>query len=119
MCFQGKVEHYRVIQKDNKLTIDEEEIFDNLAELVEVCMVYLSLCFDMLKLTFLQHYVQDADGLCTKLVQSVAKPGKANFFVNRKDFEEAGWIIQENDLEVSLMKILFIWTLNILFVFGK
>ena len=36
MCYQGKVEHYRVIYKDNKLTIDEEEFFSNLAELVEV-----------------------------------------------------------------------------------
>ena len=36
VCYQGKVEHYRVIYKDNKLTIDEEEFFSNLAELVEV-----------------------------------------------------------------------------------
>jgi c-src tyrosine kinase len=37
VCWQGRVEHYRVIYKDiNQLTIDEEEYFDNLAQLVEV-----------------------------------------------------------------------------------
>lgn len=36
VCYNGRVEHYRVIYKDNKLTIDEEEFFDNLAQLIEV-----------------------------------------------------------------------------------
>ena len=36
VCFNGKVEHYRVIYKDNKLTIDEEEYFENLSQLVQV-----------------------------------------------------------------------------------
>lgn len=31
-----QVEHYRVIYKDNKLTIDEDEYFDQLTKLVEV-----------------------------------------------------------------------------------
>ncbi|KAK2705363.1 hypothetical protein QYM36_017408 [Artemia franciscana] len=79
VCYQGKVEHYRVIYKDSKLTIDEEEYFTNLAELVE-------------------HYEKDADGLCTHLTISVPKKGKQDFFVDRKAFEEAGWVIQENDL---------------------
>lgn len=52
-------------------------------------------------LEFFQHYEKDADGLCTQLERSVAKQGKAEFFVDRKDFEEAGWIIQEKDLQVS------------------
>jgi c-src tyrosine kinase len=29
------VEHYRVIARNNKLTIDEEEFFENLTQLVE------------------------------------------------------------------------------------
>ena len=37
VCYQGKVEHYRVIFKDNRVTIDEEEFFENLTKLVEVC----------------------------------------------------------------------------------
>jgi len=40
VCYQGKVEHYRVIYKDSKLTIDEEEYFTNLAELVEVTSLW-------------------------------------------------------------------------------
>lgn len=34
----SKVEHYRVKYKDNQLTIDDEEFFENLAQLVEVCI---------------------------------------------------------------------------------
>lgn len=36
VCFQGKVEHYRVKYLDNKLTIDDEEYFENLGQLVVV-----------------------------------------------------------------------------------
>ena len=36
VVFQGKVEHYRVIALQNRLTIDEEEYFENLTKLVEV-----------------------------------------------------------------------------------
>ena len=42
VVFQDKVEHYRVIYKDNKLTIDEEVYFENLTKLVEVSFFY---CF--------------------------------------------------------------------------
>jgi len=50
VCYQGKVEHYRVIAKKNTLTIDEEEKFENLTTLVD-------------------HYMKDADGLCTRLTE--------------------------------------------------
>lgn len=36
VCYIGKVEHYRVKYKDNQLTIDDEEFFENLSQLVEV-----------------------------------------------------------------------------------
>lgn len=36
VCFEEKVEHYRIIYKQNKLTIDEESYFENLTDLVEV-----------------------------------------------------------------------------------
>lgn len=39
VCFNNKVEHYRVIYKDNKLTIDEEEYFENLSQLVDVSLI--------------------------------------------------------------------------------
>ena len=34
--FEKKVEHYRVILKNNRVTVDEEEFFENLVKLVEV-----------------------------------------------------------------------------------
>uniref|UniRef100_A0A8C7U111 Tyrosine-protein kinase n=1 Tax=Oncorhynchus mykiss TaxID=8022 RepID=A0A8C7U111_ONCMY len=46
----GKVEHYRIIYHNGKLSIDEEEFFQNLMQLVE-------------------HYTKDADGLCTRLIK--------------------------------------------------
>jgi c-src tyrosine kinase len=54
VCFQGKVEHYRVKYLDRKLTIDDEEYFDNLNQLVA-------------------HYEHDADGLCTQLMKPLEK----------------------------------------------
>ena len=41
VSYQGDIQHYRVIYKDNKLTIDEEEFFSTLAELVEVSTILL------------------------------------------------------------------------------
>lgn len=82
VCFQGKVEHYRVKYKDNQLTIDDEEFFENLSQLVE-------------------HYEQDADGLCTQLTKSLPKKGKQDFCVDTKKFVEAGWVIQEHELELK------------------
>ena len=37
VCYEGQVEHYRVICKDSQLTIDSEEYFTNLKQLIEVC----------------------------------------------------------------------------------
>ncbi|XP_066980904.1 tyrosine-protein kinase CSK-like isoform X4 [Macrobrachium rosenbergii] len=82
VCFSDKVEHYRVIYKDNKLTIDEEEFFDHLTKLVE-------------------HYEQDADGLCTQLKRSVPKQGKRQYSVDPvKAFKAAGWSINRHDLRL-------------------
>ncbi|XP_026683146.1 tyrosine-protein kinase CSK [Diaphorina citri] len=82
VCFESKVEHYRVKYKEAHLTIDDEEFFENLAQLVE-------------------HYEQDADGLCTQLVKPLPKQGKQEFYVNTKDFIDNGWMIPVQDLEVS------------------
>lgn len=38
----GKVEHYRIIYKNGKLTIDEEGYFENLMQLVEVRIYIIS-----------------------------------------------------------------------------
>ncbi|XP_013140362.1 PREDICTED: uncharacterized protein LOC106104775 isoform X2 [Papilio polytes] len=58
--FRGRVEHYRVKwatapdSQTQRLTIDDEEFFDTMTNLID-------------------HYVQDADGLCTKLVRCLPK----------------------------------------------
>ena len=36
VCSDNRVEHYHIIYRDNKLTIDEEVYFENLTQLVEV-----------------------------------------------------------------------------------
>nr|CAD7459433.1 unnamed protein product [Timema tahoe] len=93
VCYQGKVEHYRVKYKDHQLTIDDEEFFENLAQLVEYHRTHV-IVFPV------QHYEQDADGLCTQLVKSLPKKGKQDFCVDTKAFEKAGWVIPENELEL-------------------
>ncbi|KAJ2949679.1 hypothetical protein O0L34_g15606 [Tuta absoluta] len=65
--YRGHVEHYRVKwatapdSQTQRLTIDDEEFFDNMTDLIH-------------------HYLQDADGLCTKLVRCLPKaaPNGAN-----------------------------------------
>lgn len=77
VCFNEKVEHYRIKYAENKLTIDDDEYFDNLGQLVE-------------------HYTLDSDGLCTKLMK--AQP-KEEFCV--KDFQDNGWEIKMEDLQLK------------------
>ncbi|XP_033120723.1 tyrosine-protein kinase CSK-like isoform X2 [Anneissia japonica] len=74
VCISGKVEHYHVIYKDRKLTIDEEGFFDDLTKLVE-------------------HYKDDADGLVSHLITPVPKKGYA--------FKEKGWAINRNEITVG------------------
>jgi c-src tyrosine kinase len=79
VCFQGKVEHYRVKYLDKKLTIDDEEYFDNLNQLVA-------------------HYEKDADGLCTQLMRPLEK---SQPMMNSNDILTSGWAIQEQDLQLK------------------
>ncbi|KAI6652242.1 epidermal growth factor receptor isoform X1 [Oopsacas minuta] len=80
VAFDAKVEHYRVIHTNSKVTVDEEEFFDSLTELVA-------------------HYESDADGLCIQLLKCVPKDGVKEFEVKLSDFEQAGWLIKKRDLE--------------------
>ena len=36
VAYTGIVEHYRILNKDKKLTVDEEAYFENLIELIQV-----------------------------------------------------------------------------------
>lgn len=73
--WRGRVEHYRVkwaipppgtpgaptgsAPAEHRLTIDDEEFFDTMADLID-------------------HYLQDADGLCTQLVRCLPKQTATN-----------------------------------------
>ncbi|XP_069837587.1 tyrosine-protein kinase CSK isoform X2 [Dendropsophus ebraccatus] len=73
---EGKVEHYRIIYKSGKLTIDEEAYFDNLMQLVE-------------------HYTNDADGLCTSLMKPKLMEGTV---AAQDEFSRSGWALKMKDL---------------------
>ncbi|XP_018576059.1 tyrosine-protein kinase CSK [Anoplophora glabripennis] len=83
VCFQTKVEHYRVKSSRDKLTIDDEEFFDNLEELIE-------------------HYKNDADGLCTKLVKPLPKENEIYSNVTKSVSKESDdlCVIPEQDLVI-------------------
>jgi c-src tyrosine kinase len=80
VCFTNKIEHYHIKFKDNMYTIDDEEEFDNLTQMVE-------------------HYQKDADGLVTRLRVPVAKEGKQQYTVEMDDFKKHGWNIPRDRLE--------------------
>jgi c-src tyrosine kinase len=83
VCFQEKVEHYRVKYLDKKLTIDDEEYFDDLSQLVA-------------------HYEDDADGLCTQLKRPLEKNQSQGLsYMNSTDFIAQGWVIAEQDLHLK------------------
>uniref|UniRef100_A0A7N8X3W4 Tyrosine-protein kinase n=1 Tax=Mastacembelus armatus TaxID=205130 RepID=A0A7N8X3W4_9TELE len=75
----GKVEHYRIIYHDGKLTIDDEEYFENLMQLVE-------------------HYTKDADGLCTRLIKPKLEEGTV---AAQDEFSRSGWVINRKDLKLQ------------------
>ncbi len=45
VSYDSKVEHYHIMYKDTKLTIDEEECFETLNQLIEVRMAFLLVRF--------------------------------------------------------------------------
>ncbi|XP_017767819.1 PREDICTED: tyrosine-protein kinase CSK isoform X2 [Nicrophorus vespilloides] len=87
VCFQNKVEHYRVKYHERNLTIDDEEFFENLEKLIE-------------------HYKNDADGLCTQLIHCLPKeiPKKEPLQIQNSPHIDDLFIIAEQELE-TLEKI--------------
>uniref|UniRef100_A0AAY4DK52 Tyrosine-protein kinase n=1 Tax=Denticeps clupeoides TaxID=299321 RepID=A0AAY4DK52_9TELE len=75
---EGKVEHYRIIYLNGKLSIDEEEYFDNLMQLVE-------------------HYTKDADGLCTRLNKPKLMEGTV---AAQDEFSRSGWALNRKELKL-------------------
>merc|ERR1719273_2405317 len=82
VCFENRVEHYRIIYQDDQITIDEEEYFDNLSKLVE-------------------HYQDDSDGLCTVLGDPLSTAGGVAYSVDKTAFEQAGWTIKREDITLQ------------------
>jgi c-src tyrosine kinase len=76
VCADANVDHYRIQTMDGKLTIDEEEFFVDLDDMIK-------------------HYEKDADGLCYKLVKPLLKQGGKEF-IDRKKF--GVWEINSKDL---------------------
>ncbi|KAL3866738.1 hypothetical protein ACJMK2_044018 [Sinanodonta woodiana] len=83
VCYENRVEHYRIFYRNDKFTIDEEGYFDNLIQLVE-------------------HYQNDADGLCTKLIKPLQNK-KKEFQGANMQFKSCGWEIKLTDLLMGEM----------------
>ena len=49
----------------------------------------------------MQHYTKDADGLCTKLIEPLAKSGDNFYSVSADDFKSGGWTINMQDLVIG------------------
>ncbi|XP_072100735.1 megakaryocyte-associated tyrosine-protein kinase [Mobula birostris] len=81
LCVSTKeeVSHYRVIYQDNKLTIDEENYFYNLIELIE-------------------YYTKDASGLITRLTKPKLKEGTKSA---AEELSKAGWILNMEQLNIG------------------
>lgn len=48
-----------------------------------------------------QHYEQDSDGLCTKLVKPLQKKGQFEFTVDPDELVRQGWAIKIRDLKMG------------------
>ena len=104
--YDGKVEHYRVRRNEQGLvTVDDEEFFENLLKLVEVCprRLYRTPLFDKSPVLLTQHYQKDADGLCCRLKYSIDKTQDVSVVVNKEDFEKTGWAIKKKDISKKSM----------------
>lgn len=82
VCCDDKVEHYHILLQVGKLTIDSEVFFDTLNQLVE-------------------HYIEDADGLCTNLKKPLAKKGNLDYSVDAQSFYEEGWVLNKTYLTIG------------------
>ena len=49
----------------------------------------------------MQHYKEDADGLCTALGDPLAREGGAAYSVDKTAFIESGWTIKREEITVS------------------
>lgn len=57
-------------------------------------ILFLKLFLYVFSMHYFQHYQNDADGLCTQLTKCLPKD-------DTKAFVDAGWVIQEHELQVK------------------
>ena len=85
VCYEKKIEYYRIVAKENRVTIDQQKLFENLSQLVN-------------------NYKKEADTICTNLTletKCVSEESSKNggyHDVDLKAFDEAGWVIEERDI---------------------
>ena len=87
--------------QEEKITIDEEEYFENLNQLVEVGELLdhldhatvnfaIKCCNEMSNINLVsQHYQEDADGLCTCLGAPLPREGSTTAHIDKSAFEQA------------------------------
>ena len=77
------------------MTIDEDEFFENLSQLV-------------------LHYKEDADGLCTQLTKELTNGDTdKRHDVDLNAFREAGWVIDDGDIQVIMGWYLMFYSLQL------
>lgn len=79
VSFGKEVIHYRVLHRENTLSIDSEQYFCNLIDMIE-------------------HYTEQQGALCTKLVKPKAKSGMKSA---EKELAKAGWLLNLQQLTLG------------------
>ena len=114
--FEKKVEHYRVISNNNKVTVDEEEYFENLVKLVEVNIAVIALqCHSLVCCSIIRKklmgYVQDCallltrreNMMCVLTLRHLKKVSvwHGDLFGPLGRLFTAGWAIQRRDITLG------------------
>ncbi|XP_071434057.1 megakaryocyte-associated tyrosine-protein kinase isoform X2 [Pithys albifrons albifrons] len=79
VSFGREVIHYRVVHEENTLSIDSQEYFSNLIDMIE-------------------HYMKEQGAICTKLVKPKPKTGMKSA---EKELAKAGWLLNLKNLTLG------------------
>ncbi|XP_055564342.1 megakaryocyte-associated tyrosine-protein kinase isoform X1 [Falco cherrug] len=79
VSFGKEVIHYRVVHKENTLSIDSQQYFSNLIDMIE-------------------HYMKEQGAICTKLVKPKPKTGMKSA---EEELAKAGWLLNLQHLTLG------------------
>ncbi|KFZ55762.1 Megakaryocyte-associated tyrosine-protein kinase, partial [Antrostomus carolinensis] len=79
VSFGKEVIHYRVVHKENTLSIDSQQYFSNLIDMIE-------------------HYMKEQGAICTKLVKPKPKTGMKSA---EEELAKAGWLLNLQQLTLG------------------